>query len=311
MTSIGETLRRERLRLGLDLAHVADRTKIGTRLLQAMEADDFDKLPGGVFSRSFIKQYARILGLDEEAIAAEYKTIQQKNEESPPAPQGFRSQSDIASVVPVRGGFRISELHPHSRSMLVSAGWIVIAIGTGLAAYFFLNHSPSPAAASPNRVTKSEPAPVTPRKTEAAKQEAITPQPVTPEPVTPQPVTPEPVTTEAAASLAPASLVSAPASPVQVFLKATEQSWISVFADGRNKFTGILQPNESKQIDADERVKVTTGNSGGLYISLNGKSIGPIGPTGQRSTIELTAEGAHVVRRTSAESAEALPDPLL
>ncbi|MEO7143598.1 MAG: helix-turn-helix transcriptional regulator, partial [Bryobacteraceae bacterium] len=138
MTSIGEALRRERLRLGLDLGQIAERTKIGTRFLQAMEADDFGKLPGGVFSRSFLRQYAGILGLDEEAISAEYKTIQQRNEECPPPPQGFLSQSHVASVVPVKAGWRLSELHPRSESMLVSAGWVALAIGVGLWAYFFL-----------------------------------------------------------------------------------------------------------------------------------------------------------------------------
>lgn len=293
MTSIGETLHRERLRLGLDLDQVAERTKIGTRLLQAMEADDFEKLPGGVFSRSFIKQYARILGLDEEAIGAEYKTIQQRNEESPPPPQGFRSQSHVASVVPVTGGSRLSELHPHSKSILISVGWIVIAIAVGVGAYFFLNHSPSPTVAAPDRVAQTRPPLLETPKPETPKAETPKPEPAKQD-VTPQAAFPH--------ASAPVS-----SSPVQVLLKATEQSWISVFADGRQKFTGILQPNESKQVDADERVKVIAGNSGGLDISLNGKSIGPIGRTGQSLTVELTPAGAHVVRRTSAAN----PDPLL
>ena len=66
MTSVGETLRRERLRTGLDLHKVAEDTKISVRMLELIEADQFDKLPGGVFARSFVGQYARALGLDAD-----------------------------------------------------------------------------------------------------------------------------------------------------------------------------------------------------------------------------------------------------
>ena len=70
MTSIGDTLRRERLRRGLDLDKVAAETKIGRHQLEAIEANQFDRLPGGVFARSFIRQYARLLELDDEEIIA-------------------------------------------------------------------------------------------------------------------------------------------------------------------------------------------------------------------------------------------------
>ncbi|MDQ6705802.1 MAG: DUF4115 domain-containing protein [Acidobacteriota bacterium] len=270
MTSIGETLRSERLRLGLDLDQVAERTKIGTRLLQAMEANDFDKLPGGVFTRSFVKQYARVLGLDEEAIGAEFKTIENRLEESPAPLKGFRSETEIPNIASDYGASRISRLDPKSRSMLVSAGWAALAISVCAGGYYFLNHE---------RVV----APVAPKETAAiqAPVETAAPPPPSPAP---------------AVQSQPAS---APSGVVQVLLKASEDSWISVTADGRRQFEGILLANDSKQIDANEKVKVIAGNSGGLEIALNGKSIGPIGRSGQRRTVELTPEGAHVVRRIS------------
>ena len=72
MTSIGETLRRERVRQGFDVASIATRTKIGLHLIEAIEADQFDRLPGGVFARSFVRQYARLLGLDEEELVRQF-----------------------------------------------------------------------------------------------------------------------------------------------------------------------------------------------------------------------------------------------
>jgi cytoskeleton protein RodZ len=71
MTSIGEILRRERLKRNLELGQIAQELKIASRFLEAIEAGQLDKLPGGVFTKSFIIQYARVLGLDEEKIAGE------------------------------------------------------------------------------------------------------------------------------------------------------------------------------------------------------------------------------------------------
>ncbi len=51
--------------------------------------------------------------------------------------------------------------------------------------------------------------------------------------------------------------------------------------DGKVAFTGTLQPNDTKEISANERVKILTGNAGGLTISLNGKTLDPLGPSGQ------------------------------
>ena len=73
MESIGETLRCERLRRGLKLEQLAAQTKIGQHLLQAMEENRFDRLPGGLFTRSFLRQYTHALDLNEDEILASLK----------------------------------------------------------------------------------------------------------------------------------------------------------------------------------------------------------------------------------------------
>jgi cytoskeleton protein RodZ len=72
LPSFGETLRRERELRGIDLRDVADATKISVRFLQALESDRTDVLPGGLFQRAFVRQYASYLGLDPERTVAEY-----------------------------------------------------------------------------------------------------------------------------------------------------------------------------------------------------------------------------------------------
>lgn len=72
MASFGERLRRERELRGVSLRDVADATKISTRFLKALEDDRVDLLPGGLFPRAFLRQYARHLGLDAERLVAEF-----------------------------------------------------------------------------------------------------------------------------------------------------------------------------------------------------------------------------------------------
>ncbi len=72
MASFGETLRRERELRGVTLREIADATKISVRFLQALEADRVDVLPGGLFRRTFVRQYAKHVGLDPERMVAEF-----------------------------------------------------------------------------------------------------------------------------------------------------------------------------------------------------------------------------------------------
>ncbi len=63
------TIRRNR---GISLEQIAQSTKISVRSLEAIEAGDFHKLPGGIYNTSYIRQYARAIDYDESAILAVY-----------------------------------------------------------------------------------------------------------------------------------------------------------------------------------------------------------------------------------------------
>ena len=75
MASFGSNLRREREMRGVPLEEIAGATKISVRALEALESEEFAKLPGGIFTRSFIRSYARYLGLDEETVLGEYQAV--------------------------------------------------------------------------------------------------------------------------------------------------------------------------------------------------------------------------------------------
>lgn len=71
-TPFGERLRREREMRGVTIQEISTATRISTRFLEALENEQWDQLPGGVFNRGFIRSIARFLGLDEESLVAEY-----------------------------------------------------------------------------------------------------------------------------------------------------------------------------------------------------------------------------------------------
>lgn len=70
--NFGERLKRERELREVTQQEITSATRIGSRFLEALENEDWDKLPGGVFNRGFVRSIARYLGLDEEAFLAEY-----------------------------------------------------------------------------------------------------------------------------------------------------------------------------------------------------------------------------------------------
>jgi cytoskeletal protein RodZ len=70
----GARLREARERRGLSLRAIADATRISIRALEALERNDISQLPGGIFSRAFVRAYAVEVGLDPEQTIAEFIT---------------------------------------------------------------------------------------------------------------------------------------------------------------------------------------------------------------------------------------------
>jgi cytoskeletal protein RodZ len=90
--SFGEQLRLAREARGISLRHISDQTRISIRYLEAIEADDYKRLPGGIFNRSFIKSYAKQIGFDEkEAIEGYLRTAREKGEPDEVATTPYRS----------------------------------------------------------------------------------------------------------------------------------------------------------------------------------------------------------------------------
>ncbi|GAB5547601.1 MAG: helix-turn-helix domain-containing protein [Sandaracinaceae bacterium] len=98
MESLGTYLRNERELRQISLEEIAQTTRIPIRMLQRIEDDDLDALPGEVFARGFLKSYATSVGLDAEDVLGRYGRRDQPEEDSAPAP--------ITAITPPEKGRR-------------------------------------------------------------------------------------------------------------------------------------------------------------------------------------------------------------
>ncbi|MGC1620965.1 MAG: helix-turn-helix domain-containing protein [Candidatus Acidiferrum sp.] len=88
--NFGERLKREREMREVSLKEVTSATRIGSRFLEALENEEWEKLPGGIFNRGFVRAIARYLGLDEENLLAEYDLSH--GEQGLPVPQPYENK---------------------------------------------------------------------------------------------------------------------------------------------------------------------------------------------------------------------------
>ena len=306
MTSIGETLRRERLKRNLELGQIAQELKIASRFLEAIEAGQLDKLPGGVFTKSFIIQYARLLGLDEEMIAGE---VQRTLEPPPEVPTslGAPKPADSAIRVPrVEEWKTVSEGRFRWSSSLFAAALVVVVmlLCSGLYALYawWQRAHLSVAAYQRPPVAAVQQAPP-PTRVEQPPSPAVQPSTVptgtqppagSPAPAPSTPQSAPPVTAPSAVPVASAP-ASHPNAPVRVELTAEEPVWILVRSDGKYSFSGTLNAKESRIVEATSTVLLRLGNAGGVAITLNGKPVGPVGPKGQVRTVQFTSGGFEIV----------------
>src|SRR5512137_2660117 len=86
----GERLKRERELREVSLEEVAKSTRIGSRFLEALENEQWERLPGGIFNRGFVRAVAHYLGLSEEDLLSEYDLARAEEKAETPVPQESR-----------------------------------------------------------------------------------------------------------------------------------------------------------------------------------------------------------------------------
>jgi cytoskeleton protein RodZ len=266
MGSFGDKLRREREMRGITLAEMSESTKISTRHLESLEKEEFGSLPGGVFNKGFVRAYARFLGIDEDEAVADYAAVAN---EAPAAEDKF--PLDIHEE-PNR------ELNPKKSNFpLIFAIAALVGVLIGYTAWSRnkkLHPTIQETVSAASAVTQEPAAPASP------------PQQPSPADQNAQAPTPKNVAVDA-----PAPAKIKPEQTFSVLIKAKEDSWISVIADGKMVAQGVLSQNRHKLVRAAREITLRTGNAGGVEISHNGKPLGPIGSESETRTLMFTPAG--------------------
>jgi len=283
MASFGANLRREREMRGVSLEEIAAATKISIRCLQALEADEFSKLPGGIFRRSFIRAYANYLGLHEDTVMAEFQAIASHFQEvdlsrlSPSTPKPPRESyrtpmlALVVALAILGGGYAVfrdwrpaneSQRPMPSENRLSGAPEPVAAQSTGSTAPSMETRANSTAPATTADSGKNS-------VTSASADVSGSPQ-------------------VAGASTPAGPIRGQSESGLLLQIAATEQTWVAVDVDGKTALQGVIKPNQIQTFSAKNSFDVMTGNAQGIILTLNGETLRPLGRHGEIRKVHLT-----------------------
>ncbi len=266
---LGDLLRQTREQKNLSLNDVEQGTNIRKSYIKAIEDGNYEKLPGEVFLKGFIKAYGRFLGLDGKALIDQYKeeknstysdskindttteesvsNIQQEKVTS--ADTTIKKENPIKkspkSTVPNIGSLNTNDQYlktqnsGNKRNIILLILIIVIIIG---GAIMYLSFSQ----------TSDEPKPSTPPVQQQTTQEQTTSSTPTQEVITDS----------------------------QVSATFNQDCWTEVTADGKVILSETVKAGSSLNWKANKQIDITVGNAGAVDVTFNGQPIGKLGDVG-------------------------------
>lgn len=266
VVDFGARLRQAREQRGITLRQIAATTKISKSALEALERDDISRLPGGIFTRAFVRSYAAEIGLDPEQTVREF--LDQFPDEtttmggSPPVEtteeDAFESQRRLA------------------RALL----WLVgLSLPAVLAIVYFSvrggeTASNVPQVPAPGKGAAEIAAPPTLMR-EQAEPEAET---YTSSPPGAAEVTPV-VTTAAAAK-----------DSMMVEIRPVATCWVSVTVDGQRAFSRLMQAGELETRRVRDEVILSVGDAGAFGFAINNRAGRSLGRQGEVVTVRINRD---------------------
>jgi cytoskeleton protein RodZ len=254
--TFGENLKREREMRGVTLQEISTATRIAIRFLQAIENEQWDQLPGGVFNRGFVRAIARYLGLDEESVVAEYGLA-----------IGDRSNVPVWTGSPPA----VTPQMPWLAWVLTATVAIVLILGGWFAVRRVVSWRAARRAgqSAATSVQTSEPPAVLEQTTQSAPISAAQ-------------------TTSPDQTAAPDS--SAPESSLELKLEASEATNVTVESDTRRVFNGTMKAGETRNFTAQDKFQVSATDAGALLVQFDGQTQSPLGRPGEAGSMTLTRD---------------------
>ena len=249
--AFGEHLKREREMRGVSLEEISAATRISTRFLEALENEEWDQLPGGVFNRGFVRAVARFLGLDEEDLVAEYALA-----------TSYRPAAAVWATNPTTQDGETRRL-----------AWLVALLAVALvAAGWFAWHRYAAARAARKAASSATLGQARRQSFGAAPSAAANAS--------------QTATLPAAVPLAQQS-AKEPAT-LELKIETDRPTAVRVTADDKSVFAGKMAAGQSQRFQAQEKFEVWARNANALLLELNGQTLPPLGPPGRPAKATLT-----------------------
>ncbi len=261
----GPALREAREAAGHTLEEVAHATRIRRSYLEALEAEDWGRVPRGVIGRGFVRLVAKEIGAPEAELLDLYHRCR-PDEASVPA----RRLPEPDWEVSLRGGRR--------RLLPGGLGLVLVMAGLG-AGWWFWGGAVPPAPQGP-AVETVAPGGSTPA---GEGDGAAAPEPEVPA----EARAPEPPPGREAPAEETATRTTA---PFTLEIRATEKAWVRVVADGGEPDDQVFQPGEKRTYEARNGFSVKLGNAGGVRFVWNGTLLKVPGRPGEVKEVRLPAE---------------------
>jgi cytoskeleton protein RodZ len=300
LPSFGEKLKQEREKRKITLEQISVSTKIGTRMLQALEEDKFNQLPGGIFNKGFVRAYSRFVGLDEDQTVADYL---QASGDAPPVSTEIAAREDGAR----ENAEHVSRLEAISDAPARPLPWglfaallLVVALALSLWSRREREHARQSVRPTPTTVAAQLPAaPLSGEvSSKVSGKNSGAGSPTSGAETHGVPTTGSP-TGESAPSVAPKTpqdlAAAAPAATpgeFTVVIQAREESWITITVDGTTVSSELLAAGSERAIRGRKEIIVKAGNAGGVDFLFNGKKLDIGSELGEVKTITFGPRGA-------------------
>jgi cytoskeleton protein RodZ len=261
------------------MREIADNSKISLRYLEALEQDRFDVLPAPVFARGFLREYARVVGLNPDEVVNLYlvaieeraegsrrverpKPARAENVSAAPSSLGYGLLLGLAVILFVGIAALLSFLAERRRGVPTESRLVAPAT---MAAPAPAASASAPAAISPRTEARDAlggPAAATPGAPNSGSPAAGIAAPLGAAAV---PATP---TSPAATAAAGGGLAAA--GPFRVVLNFSQDCWMESVVDGNRRTSELKAAGETVQLEAFQTVVLTLGNSRALTVEVDG-----------------------------------------
>jgi len=281
MESLGARLIREREQRHITLEEISASTKIRMHFLVAIEEEQFDKLPGGIITKGFLRSYARCVGIDDDSVVTDYIATLRGNEVVP-TPPAIAEKESVAAAMELPWWAFVSAFF-----------FIAFGLFTAGQVKRALHAPPTMSSAKPVAPQVGDAAPRLGTQTEGIKADVVARPPAPDQSASTSGAEFASFRGEggsAAATLPSANAAGEP-EPFFVLIRAREDAWVSIIADGRPIMQDTLLASTQRSVEAHQYITIRAGNVGGLDFSFNGEVLPAQGDYDVARTLHFDAQG--------------------